>query len=422
MGCRESKYATLSSLSIEFTTFSNIQPEAPFFFFAPKDFGLKVEYNRFLGWDDLFHEFKLGFMSGNDQLLIDTDAGVLRRRIQRVLDPSISEKKAAVEFSIQENYPIGRMRRARFDKRKVIKCGYRPFDERFTYYDDHVMERALYSINRHLMRENLAICVSRQLSRLPYRHVFVTNKVTEMSLVSNKTKEANRVVPLYLYRSEDAAILESVTNEERQPNIKREAMTLVGGILGLRWLEDGQGDLASSIGPESIFFYTYGVLHSPIFRKRYAPFLEIDFPRVPLPGSLDLFRALANLGGELVALHLMESPKLDKHITAFQGDRSREVEKVSYSKETVWIDKILKTGFKGVPEEVWNFHIGGYQVCQKWLKDRKGRTLSEEDITHYHRIVVALKETIRLMAEIDVVIEKHGGWPDAFATSVKKDS
>jgi hypothetical protein len=77
-------------------------------------------------------------------------------------------------------------------------------------------------------------------------------------------------------------------------------------------------------------------------------------------------------------------------------------------------------GFKGLPEEVWNFHIGGYQVYEKWLKDRRGRRLPKDDINHYHRIVVALKETIRLMSEIDKVIEKYGGWPGAFVSGTEK--
>jgi hypothetical protein len=121
------------------------------------------------------------------------------------------------------------------------------------------------------------------------------------------------------------------------------------------------------------------------------------------------------LGGELTALHLLESPKLDRPTTEFIGGRHPKVEKVSWSRDTVWIDKAQTSGFKGVREEVWNFHIGGYRVCEKWLKDRKGRTLSADDIAHYQKIVVALTETIRLMAEIDEVIEKHGGWPGAFA-------
>ncbi len=136
-----------------------------------------------------------------------------------------------------------------------------------------------------------------------------------------------------------------------------------------------------------------------------------------MPRKSELFRALAQIGGELTALHLLESPKLDKQITEFIGVGNPEVEKVSWEKNTVWLNKEQSVGFKGVREEVWNFHIGGYQVCEKWLKDRKGRTLTKDDLAHYHKIVVALSETIRLMAEIDKLIDKHGGWPGAFATT-----
>ena len=168
--------------------------------------------------------------------------------------------------------------------------------------------------------------------------------------------------------------------------------------------------------PEDIFYYIYAVLHSPGYRSRYAEFLKIDFPRLPLTGNLELFRALGRLGCELVALHLLESAKVERFITEYVGPRAPEVEKVSWSDNTVWIDKAQTTGFKGVREDVWDFHIGGYQVCEKWLKDRKGRTLSKDDITHYQKIVVALSETIRLMKEIDEVIDQHGGWPGAFQT------
>ena len=154
-----------------------------------------------------------------------------------------------------------------------------------------------------------------------------------------------------------------------------------------------------------------------------------DWPKLPLPESLEFFRALAHLGAELVALHLMESPKLDHFITTYTGPTNPEVGRVGWSDDSVWLDagktnareghrasKPGTIGFKGVPEGVWDFHIGGYQVCHKWLKDRKGRTLSDDDIDHYQKIVVALAETIRLMKEIDEVIEQHGGWPGAFAT------
>ena len=174
--------------------------------------------------------------------------------------------------------------------------------------------------------------------------------------------------------------------------------------------------------PENILHYAYAVFHSSSYRSRYAEFLRIDFPRLPLTGNLELFRALAQLGSELTALHLLELPKLAKPITEFIGGRNPEVEKVSWSRNTVWLDKAQTTGFRGVREEVWNFHIGGYQVCEKWLKARKGRTLSKDDIAHYQKIVVALAETIRLMKEIDDVIEQHGGWPGAFQTEAEKSA
>jgi predicted helicase len=179
----------------------------------------------------------------------------------------------------------------------------------------------------------------------------------------------------------------------------------------LKLPQNGAIGLPDGVTAEEIFHYAYGVFHSPGYRSRYAEFLKIDFPRLPLTGSLELFRALARLGSDLTALHLLESAKLEKIITDYIGIRSPEVEKISWSNKTVWLDKAQTTGFKGVSEDVWNFHIGGYQVCEKWLKDRKGRPLSSDDRTHYQKIIVALSETIGVMADIDAVITKHGGWP-----------
>jgi predicted helicase len=186
------------------------------------------------------------------------------------------------------------------------------------------------------------------------------------------------------------------------------------------------------VDPEEIYKYIYATLFSCTYRSRYAEFLKMDFPRVPLPSSLSLFRALTKLGSELVAFHLVEflldgeKPRnaaarawpICPQLTEFIGKvPSIEVEKVSYGKKTVWLDKAQSVGFKGVPEEVWEFHIGGYQVCEKWLKDRKGRRLMADDVLHYHKIVTALSNTIRLMKDIDKVIDKHGGWPGAFEKS-----
>ena len=208
---------------------------------------------------------------------------------------------------------------------------------------------------------------------------------------------------------------------DREPNLAQRFLYSLASGLGLD-SDDDESERSNMISPENVFYYVYSILHSPIYRSRYAEFLRIEFPRLPLPSCLDLLSALIALGGELVRLHLMESPKTDDYITAVVGSGDCRVEKVSYSDETVWINKARRHGFQGVPKEVWDFHIGGYQVCEKWLKDRgpkkgnPGRVLTDEDIDHYQKIVVALSETIRITAEIDEVIEAHGGWPGAFQT------
>jgi predicted helicase len=184
-----------------------------------------------------------------------------------------------------------------------------------------------------------------------------------------------------------------------------------------------------------IFAFMYALLNSPIYRARYSIFLKTDFPHIPLPISLSLFNSLSALGGSLIRLHTLDSDcsfpietqrrnsietLLNNPVVKFLDSGFRDVAKgfPKYDSGTVFINP-NDSGFKGVPEDVWNFHIGGYQVCEKWLKDRRGRTLSDEDIEHYQKIVVALKETIRLMGEIDKVIEEHGGFPDAFVTDPK---
>jgi len=174
------------------------------------------------------------------------------------------------------------------------------------------------------------------------------------------------------------------------------------------------GHATGTFGPEDVFNYMYAVFHSPTYRSQYSEFLKTDFPRLPLTSKQPLFRALCGLGEELVGLHLMEKQVPPK--TKFDVAGDNHVEKVRYTEPgqaaptgRIWINR--EQYFDNVPQNVWEFHIGGYQVCQKWLKDRKGRKLSYDDLQHYRCIVSSLTETIRLMAEIDRTIDKHGGWP-----------
>ncbi len=421
-GTRESKYRWLATHTASQTHFVALTPDSPYYFFKPHGIESRAEYDE--GWriPDIFPLNTVGFVTARDALTIHDSADEVWEVVQRFA--SLTEERARSEFELGKDARDWRVTTAQSDIRKsgpskrLVQCIlYRPFDFRFTYYTGN--SRGFYaspcsSVMKHMIAgKNLALCFNRREElAVNYSHFLATRLMTEHGLLSSKTTDSQ--APLYLIaKDDDNAHLFGGTG--LRPNLGAPFLIALAKKLDLR--QAGEFGLPAGLTPEDIFHYAYAVFHSPGYRSRYAEFLKIDFPRLPLTGSLDLFRALARLGGELTALHLLESPKLAKPLTEFIGGRNPEVEKVSWSKNTVWVDKAQTAGFHGVHEAVWNFHIGGYQVCEKWLKDRKGRTLTKDDLAHYHKIVVALSETIRLMAEIDQVIEKHGGWPGAFASS-----
>jgi Type ISP C-terminal specificity domain len=222
------------------------------------------------------------------------------------------------------------------------------------------------------------------------------------------------VFPLY-FETED------MYGKHRLPNFSRPFIDELARNLGIDKRDKTTG-LPSGVSAEDILQYLYAVMHSPAYRIRYGELLKIEFPRIPMPKGPAVFHALSKHGESLVALHLLRASNLDTGAPSHVGSRGAEVEKVSFSGNTVWIDKKRTAGFKPVSEPVWSFLVGGYPVCEKWLKDRKRRALSKSDIEQYQHIVVALRETLRLMAKIDEAIEKHGGWPGAFAATAGASS
>ena len=372
--------------------------------------------------DIVFPSNMSGIVTARDGFVIGFEDEEIKQRLWKFIEPKYSDADIKSEFNLSENY-AWRVSQARKELRaeknweKLFKgILYRPFDSRRIIYHKSVVFRTREESMRHMFDgKNLAFSTTRSIEIGRFEHVFCTRQIMGHHTVS--LKEVNYMFPLWLLSDDDNNLLLA---NQRRPNLGMGFLRSLSDKLGLK--QTGAHGLPAGLTPEDIFHYTYAVFHSPGYRSRYAEFLKIDFPRLPLTSSLDQFRALSQLGGELVALHLMESPKLDQYLTTYTGTAAPVVEKVSWANNTVWFDKAQKNGFHGVPENVWNFHIGGYQVCEKWLKDRKGRTLTADDINHYHRIVVALSETIRLMAEIDEVIDQHGGWPGAFSTNNQESS
>jgi predicted helicase len=274
---------------------------------------------------------------------------------------------------------------------------YRPFDNRYIFYHDSLVWRTVKKVMKNILfSENLALITCRQQSQKKcWNLCSVSADIIESCVISNKTKEINYLFPLYLYPDTNQP---QELQQKKRPNFSEKF---------LKKIEISLGYLPT---PETIFYYIYAIFHSPTYRTRYAEFLKIDFPRVPLTRNNNLFCQLAECGEQLVALHLMKSPKLNNLITQFTPNGGNSIVDAGHPKYTQNAVVINKKGdkFVGVPEEVWNFYVGGYQVCQKWLKDRKGRTLSDDDIQHYQKIVVALQQTIATMTSIDTVIPE---WP-----------
>ena len=199
----------------------------------------------------------------------------------------------------------------------------------------------------------------------------------------------------------------------REPNLNPEFIETVASYLDLDFITDDYGDLQNTIGPQDIFHFIYAVLHSPEYRRRYAGFLKSDFARVPLTKNLDLFTALTLLGQRMTSLHLMESStESGPSYPVLGNNRVDRVQYIPPKDETpgrVYINK--DQYFEGITTHTWEFTIGSYRPADKWLKDRKGRTLTFDDVGHYRRIAVTLSETQEIMVQIDQTIDYRGGWP-----------
>jgi predicted helicase len=459
-GPKEHKYEQLSLLTTTSTRFERVSPAPPLFFFRGSQSGEASSYDDWIPITEIFVNSNTGIQTKNDDLFADISASALRHRMHDVLENVVKKREVICQkYNLKDSagWHVSQLDEVEFDDSAVQPFLYKPFDHRFIYYNTRALGRARYSTMRHMLKENLALIATRQVTRLPFCHAFVSRWPIEEKTGSHD--RTTQLLPLYIY-PEQGQLDFGRKDTPRTISFSPAFTSKLFRTLGVRIAEFGDVPKNGSVSPEEVFFYIYDILHSPDYRERFGHELMGDFPRLPLTSSLDLFREQARLGGELVALHLLEvnvgkasslSAPVDptyQQLTEFTGE-NRTVGKVGFTVGrvsshgdpippaddsgptigTVWIDgggtkksfAAGTSGFIGVPEAVWNFHIGGYQVCEKWLKDRKGRELTDDDIAHYHKIVIALSETIRLMAEIDEVIDSHGGWPGAFVKGATEE-
>lgn len=370
-GKRDAKYNYLLEHSFTTTDFARIEPTAPFYFFIKRNTANEEVYNRGFAVKDMFPTNTVGVVTAKDAILIDNN-------------------KAHLLNKVTEHYQIEP------DSSLATMISYRPFDDRYVYYDVTKIERSREKVMRHFIEgDNAGIVVGRQCVS-DWRYVFVTDKICELNLTGTAGRfGSGYVFPLYTYHDENGSMT-------RQPNLDMEIVGQIAEKIGLQFEVEKSGDEAM-FAPIDLLDYIYGVLHSPSYRKEFNEFLKVDFPRIPYPTDAGEFRRIAKIGGELRKVHLMEvKPPI---LTQFNVSGSNIVEATKITDGDsadvckIWIN--AEQYFDNVPRVAWEFFIGGYQPAQKWLKDRKGIKLEWDDVMHYQHIISALCRTEELMNKID---------------------
>ena len=417
------KYFWLAENDINSTKWKNINPSESFYLFDTQNKELEEEWFNEKLLPEILPTNSVGLYTARDDFTIHFKSEDCFKAIEKFID--LKSEDARIEFSLGKDsrdwmvdLAQKDLKRSKFTPDKITNISYRPFDIRKTYYTGtsrgfHCMPRGEVMYNL-LSNKNIALATLRRPRNDIIANFFVTDNITDKCIISSLDNAF--VFPLYLYPTDKPTLFEPAPTSApggRRPNLDEKFIQEFAQKLNLEFIPDGKGDQTQTFGPEDIFNYIYAVFHSPTYRTRYAEFLKIDFPRVPLTNQTQLFWQLAKLGDELVQIHLMKT-QLDE-IVGFPIEGDNIIEKITYTEPTekqngrVYINKTQY--IDNVPSEIYNFYIGGYQVCHKWLKDRKDRKFTYDDFDHYSQIVAILQRTIELMKNIDQTIENYGGFP-----------
>ena len=435
LGKRNFKYNELRKGSINKIDWEESDLKSPNYFFTNKDYTGFEKYKLGFKLDELFTTYSSGLVTARDYLLIDFD----KQSLNKVKD----DFKNLSEGEIRSKYDLNDSRDWKYSGAKeVIDSGdytierlyYKPFDYRYVFYSKEskgILSYPRYDTMSHLIRkQNIGLVINKQHVNDEFSHCSLTNNINVKGVHYLGNNGNDYLCPLYLYpETNGQQTLDG--KPERKPNLDAEIIQVIADELDLTFTPEKE-DTEDTFAPIDLLDYIYAVLHSPTYREKYKEFLKIDFPRVPYPTDTKTFWKLVELGGELRRIHLLKHPIVNDFITTYPVEGSNEITKRltktkpgfilneeegeesthtpddhRYPGERLGKIQINKEQYFGmVPEKAWNFYIGGYQPAEKWLKDRRDRELSFEEIQHYQKIIVALMETDRLMGEIeDIDIE-----------------
>jgi predicted helicase len=409
-GVREQKYTWLKKHELEKTNWGELKPIPPFYLFVPRDEKLNKRFQSYLSIPDIFPVNSVGIVTARDHFVIDFQKAPLQRRIEQFANSSLDDGFVAQAFNLKDT-GVWKLKTARNKiiddeerNKRYAQILYRPFDIRHLFYHDALIERGRREVMRHMLGANLGLVLPRRVeTAIPWGHAFVAEGIVEHVAVSLKT--IDYCFPLYLYEESASGGSGRRSGFSRhQPMFVFEpaaAYSVRHSNISSNLLTSLSNAYKKQPTPEEIFRYTYAIIYSNMYRDKYSEFLKTDFPHVPFTKDYKLFKKLAQKGEELVELHLLKSKRVLKPIAKCEGSGDLRVDKVMYDQNKALVHVNPEKWFTGVDPDVWEYHIGGYQVAEKWLKDRKGRELSSEEVAHYSKVVTAISETITIQESLD---------------------
>ncbi len=403
-GTRKDKYNWLDAHDFNATEWQELNPVEPFYLFIPRDEVLEAEYQSFLPIQQIFPVNSVGLFTARDRLTIRSSRHEMWNTILRF--SNMDQELARDTYRLGKDVRDWTVAMAQEDllnsgpvQDKVVPILYRPFDVRYTYYTGRsrgfiCMPRPKV-MHQMLAGDNMALCVGRQghvVGDAEWNLVYCSETIEDLNLFY---RGGALNLPLYCYTNGGGGTLFAFDGStERLDNLNSKLVSA---------LSQAHGHPST---PEEVFFYIYAILHVPSYRKKYSEFLNIDFPRIPFTSDRELFSELASFGERLVALHLLKSPELDTPACQFDGEGNQRIAKTKAlgfryerDKQRMYINKSQYFGL--IPVDIYEHRIGGYQVCDKWLKDRKGNQLELDDIRTYCRMVTAIGVTHQIQQELD---------------------
>lgn len=397
----------LNNNSIETTTWKALKPRYPYWFFTD-EIKEDPDYLEYMSIKNIFHIKGSGVKTDRDELFVDYEILPLSEKIKMVYSGNYSEFfKNKYRVCASSSYKLpDRIKQTKYDDNFIKKINYRPFDERFVYYNPKLVSRPNYDVNQHMISGgNIGLIVTRQFGSRKYFIKFVTDKMSE---ISSQPYAPYTVMPLWTYDQVNKSIKTTNLNNDFTQNI-------------LQQINEKTSNEKLDI---QMFDYVYGVLNLPKYYVKYAGQLRIDFPRIPSPSQVieakllnenikdseEAFEKISALGNKLRNLHLLIDPVFkDQSVWDVRIGGSKpenlddwKITKVQYKETEKRVYVNDRQYFEGIEPEVWKYYIGGYQVLDKWLKDRKKaeRCLSLDDLIHYMKMVVSIRETVKLLKEV----------------------